>query len=75
MSDCGCDQLEKHVEILKEILTVRKNIEKESSTPRVAMLMKMIGNESKSGDVAKRTALRKELIQAAAACVMHLESL
>lgn len=73
MSDCGCDQLEKHVEILKEILVVRQNIERESSTPRVAMLMRMVAADAKNP--AKRATLRKELIQAAAACIMHLETL
>ena len=76
MADCnGCKNMEKHVDILKEILLVRENIEKESTTTRVSMLMRMIGNETKTDSKEKRQALRKELIQAAAACVMHLESL
>lgn len=73
MSDCGCDQLEKHVEILKEILVVRANIEKEASTPRVGILMRMVAMDAKNP--AKAKTLRKELIQAAAACIMHLETL
>lgn len=75
MSDCGCDQLEKHVEILKEILTTRKTIEGSLTSTRVNMLMRMIGNELKTSDAAKKAVLRKELIQAAAACIMHLETL
>lgn len=73
MSDCNCEQIENHIKILSEILEVRKNLDKEQSSPRVAMLMRVIANDLQSP--AKHSQVRKELVQAAAACIMHLEKL
>jgi len=73
MSDCNCEDIESHIKIITEILLVRKNIDKEQMSPRVSMLMRVIANDLKS--TGKHAQVRKELVQAAAACIMHLEKL
>lgn len=75
---CDCDKLEGQAAILKDVLDVRDEMEKNpnlQTSVRVSMLMRMMGNEMKTSDSKKKAELKKELTQAAAACVRYLEQL